>query len=96
MSYKYISSPFENNRAAVPPAPGQVSRAFASNGAWLLRDLDCTCSVQGKEIAVAISGDHFSKASYEGLSQHQELDCALQEQLLAHGLCRLFLLQSRS
>ena len=40
----------------VPPALGNVSRAFESNGAWLSRELRCSCFVGAKEFSLSTTG----------------------------------------
>ena len=92
--YKFVTSPLEQHRVPVPPAVGHVSRAFASNAAWLGRDLDCSCSIGGKLISVSTTGYGILSASADGVAQKSlgaDVECAVKQQILALGVCRYIL-----
>ena len=87
--YKFVSFPLEQHRVVVPPSPGNVSRAFSSNGAWLSRVLDCTCVQGEKEIRVVTTLDGgLSAVVDDGQQQQQQLECAIKQQVLEFGICR--------
>ena len=54
--YKFVTSPLDSQRVYVPPALGNVSRAFESNSAWLSRELRCSCFVGAKEFSLSTTG----------------------------------------
>jgi len=82
--------PLEKQRVTVPPSPGDVSRAFSSNGAWLSRELDCTCVDGGKETRLVTTLDGGMSVVDDGgqQMQQQHLECAIRQQVLQLGICR--------
>jgi hypothetical protein len=86
--YKFVTSPLETQRVHVPPAAGQVSRAFASNAVWLSRDLDCSCSVGGRVISVVAAADGSISAAAHAQALGADVECAVKQQMTAVGICR--------
>jgi hypothetical protein len=81
----------------VPPALGNVSRAFESNGAWLSRELRCSCFVGAKEFSLSTTGDGsysvdaadvVAAAAAAELETLSALNCPIHQAILAQGTCR--------